>query len=105
MKLALLIVSALVLTGVVAPRTASAFSQEPVSGVGGSSANNVADPDERYEKLADPNPTGARDTTDRNPSPFSFGITGPEPRQAAPVNRPGIENDHLFWNNSSRYWR
>ena len=81
---------------------AFAFTQEPVN-IGGSGGNAVADPDDQYRNLTEPS-----STTPQRQQSSGFSINGPTPtgpRFAAPVERQGPDNEHLFWNNSSRYWR
>ena len=80
---------------------AFAFTQEPVS-VGGSGVA-VADPADRYADQVAPSSATPQQ---QQPSPFSLNDRTPVgPRLSAPVERQGPANDHLFWNNSSKYWR
>ncbi|HYN37959.1 MAG TPA: hypothetical protein VES39_01780 [Rhodospirillales bacterium] len=105
MKLAAVVVSAALIAAVSVPSTAFAFSQEPLgSGTGG--GNALADPADAYRSRVGPDTATERAPAANPSSPFSFGVTGPnEPRLASPVERPGVDNEHLFWNNSSRYWK
>lgn len=103
MKHIVLAAAVLALAGVAAPPAAYAFSQEPLSpGTGTSNGARLADPRETYRSRTEPETEGPDSDARRR---FSRGVTGPDPRFAAPVERPGVDNDHLFWNNSSRYWR
>lgn len=93
-------IAAVAFIGLASP--AFAFTQEPVN-AGGSARNAVADPDDQYR-------TDPSSTTPQRQQQSRFSINGPTststgPRLAAPVERQGPDNDHLFWNNSSRYWR
>ncbi|MBL8666985.1 MAG: hypothetical protein JNM48_05940 [Rhodospirillales bacterium] len=92
-------VMAVAFLGVAVP--AFAFTQEPVN-VGGSGAA-VADPNDQYTDRVAPS-----SATPQQQQPSSFSINGrtpPGPRLSAPVERQSPENDHLYWNNSSKYWR
>lgn len=105
MKLAVFVVSIAVLAGLSAPNVARAFSQEPL-GNGAGSTNQLADPSDAYRNRSGFEAAPPSSGPVSRPSPYSLGATtGSEPRLAAPVERPGIDNEHLFWNNSSRYWR
>lgn len=93
-------IAAAALIGLASP--AFAFTQEPVS-VGGArgSGSGLADPSDQYRTQGQPD-----STTPQRQQPSPFSINGPTgPRLSAPVERQGPDNDHLFWNNSSRYWR
>ncbi len=80
---------------------AFAFTQEPVSA--GGSGVAVADPTDQYSNQVAPSSATPQR---QQPSPFSVnGRTPPGPRLSAPVERQSPDNDHLFWNNSSKYWR
>lgn len=93
-------IAAVAFIGLASP--AFAFTQEPVS-AGGSGGNAVADPDDQYRNLNGPSSATPQR---QQPSPFSInGPTATGPRYAAPVERQSPDNEHLFWNNSSRYWR
>jgi hypothetical protein len=89
------------LAGLIAPASAHAFSQEPVN-IGNGDGSRLADPRSNYRTRTEPETEGSNRDARRR---FSRGLDGPDPRFAAPVERPGVDNDHLFWNNSSRYWR
>jgi hypothetical protein len=105
MKLAVFAVSVALLAGLSAPSVAWAFTQEPLSG-GTGDGNQLADPSDAYRNRANADAADPSSGKGSKPSPFSLGATpGWEPRLAAPVERPGTDNEHLFWNNSSRYWR
>ena len=71
---------------------ARAFTLEPVGGNSGGNSR-FADPDERYDTLADP-------SNNERPT-FTFGTTGSNAPNRPNVNRPGIDNEHLYWNNTS----
>lgn len=105
MKLAAFAVSIAIMAGLSAPTVARAFTQEPVrSGAGDGS--QLADPSDAYRNRSGFEAAPPSGGPASKPSPFSLGATtGSEPRLAAPVERPGVDNEHLFWNNSSRYWR
>jgi hypothetical protein len=103
MKLAVLALSVGLLTGLAVSSTAQAFTQEPVSpAVGGGSA--LVDPADANRTMAAPRAPAQRlpGIDDGRSSPEE---AGPDPRLAAPPQRPGSDNRNLFWNNSSRYWR
>jgi hypothetical protein len=61
--------------------------------------SRFADPDERYDKLADPS-TNERSSAQGGPT-FTFGTTGSNSSHGPSVNRPGLDNEHLYWNNTS----
>ena len=93
-------IAAVAFIGLASP--AFAFTQEPVS-AGGSGGNAVADPDDQYRNLNQPS-----SATPQRQQSSGFSINGPTPtgpRFASPVEKQGPENEHLFWNNSSKYWR
>jgi hypothetical protein len=71
---------------------ASAFTQEPIPGTAGGSASE--------QRLADPG-SGEDGAAGRDRSPFSFSVTGPGARTGPNVNRPGADNRHLYWDNTS----
>ena len=78
---------------------ARAFTPEPV-GVNDSGGNSrFADPDERYDKLADPS-TDERSSAQGGPT-STFGTTGSNSSNRPSVNRSGVDNEHLYWNNTS----
>ena len=105
MKLAVIAASLALLAGLAVPPAARAFTQEPLRG-GAGDGSQLADPSDAYRNRTDFKAAPSSDGPASKPSPFSLGATsGWEPRLAAPVERPGIDNEHLFWNNSSRYWR
>jgi hypothetical protein len=79
---------------------ASAFTQEPISGTGGGAGNSFIDPDTGEQRLADPG-SGEDGAAGRDRSPFSFSVTGPGARTGPNVNRPGPDNRHLYWDNTS----
>ena len=78
---------------------ARAFTQEPVGGNDGGGNSRFADPDEGYDKLADPS-TNERSSAQGDPT-FTFRATGSNSSPGPSVNRPGIDNEHLYWNNTS----
>lgn len=78
---------------------ARAFTLEPVGGNDSGSNSRFADPDERYDKLADPSDS-ERSSAQSGPT-FTFGTTGSNAPNRPSVNRPGIDNEHLYWNNTS----
>jgi hypothetical protein len=87
--------------GLVAPAATRAFSQEPVS-IGNGDGSRLADRNDTRPNRTQVEAEGPDADARRR---FSRGLSGPDPRFAAPVERPGAHNEHLFWNNSSRYWR
>ena len=92
------VIAAVAFIGLASP--AFAFTQEPVN-VGGS-GSGLADPSDQYRNRVEPD-----STTPQRQQQSGFSINGPTstgPRLAAPVERQGPDNEHLFWNNSSRYW-
>ena len=103
MRLPYFAVSAVALAVLLGSLEARAFTMEPVGGNETGDSNRFTDPDERYEKLADPNasersppPTGiARPSRSASPVPNSSSL----PR----VDQPGVDNEHLYWNNGRRY--
>lgn len=103
MKLFVPILCAAVVVGMTAS-SASAFTQEPIRG-GGSGGSALADPSEQYRVRGDADATPENRGPRAESSPFSLGVIGPDPRNAPRVHRPGPDNNHLFWNNSSSYWR
>jgi hypothetical protein len=78
---------------------AKAFTQEPVGGNGSGGNSRFADPDEQNDKLADPS-TYERSSAQGGPT-FTFGTTGSSSSHSPSVNRPGVDNEHLYWNNTS----
>ena len=90
--------SALAVAILLGPLDATAFTLEPVGGNDSGGNSRFADPDERYDEFADPS------TNERAPhkvvrpsrsAPRSNSPNGPS------VNRPGVDNEHLYWNNTS----
>lgn len=90
---------------VIAGPPAQAFTEEPLAAGGKSGGQGLADPSDQYRNLGEPAPARGQGEKPGESSPFSFGVTGPGSQYAPSVNRPGIDNDHLYWNNSSRYQR
>ena len=78
---------------------ARAFTPEPVGGNDSGGNSRFADPDERYNKLSDPS-TDERSSAQGGPT-FTFGTTGSNSSNRPSVNRPGVDNEHLYWNNTS----
>ena len=78
---------------------ARAFTPEPVGGNDSGDNSRFADPDEEYDKLADPS-TNERSSAQGGPT-FTFGATGSNASPGPSVNRPGVDNEHLYWNNTS----
>jgi hypothetical protein len=78
---------------------ARAFTLEPLGGNDSGGNSRFADPDEPYDKLADPS-TNERSSAQGGPT-FTFGTTGSDSSQGPSVNRPGVDNEHLYWNNTS----
>jgi hypothetical protein len=77
---------------------AKAFTQEPLGGNDSGVTARFADPDERYDKLADPS---TNERSSAQGSPATFGTTGSNSSHGPSVNRPGLDNEHLYWNNTS----
>jgi hypothetical protein len=101
MKHVVLAAAVLALACLAAPPAAYAFSQEPVN-IGTGDGSRLADPTETYRTRTELETKAPESDARRR---FSLGVSGPDPRFAAPVERPGDDNRYLFWNNSSRYWR
>jgi hypothetical protein len=102
MRLPYIAVSAVAFAVLLGSLEARAFTMEPVGGNGTSDSNRFTDPDERYEKLADPNATERSfGPTEKDRPTFSLGVTRPESSDRPSVNRPGVDNEHLYWNNTS----
>jgi hypothetical protein len=102
MRLPYIAVSAVAFAVLLGSLEARAFTMEPVGGNGTSDSNRFTDPDERYEKLADPNATERSfGPTEKDRPTFSLGVTRPESSNRPSVNRPGVDNEHLYWNNTS----
>ena len=90
--------SALAVAILLGPLDATAFTLEPVGGNDSGGNSRFADPDERYDEFADPSTNGAAPHKVVRPSrsaPRSNSSNGPS------VNRPGVDNEHLYWNNTS----
>jgi hypothetical protein len=102
MRLSYFAVSAVTLAILLGSLEARAFTMEPVGGNDSGASNRFTDPDERYDKLADPNASErSLSPTERNRPTFTFGMTRPESSNRPSVNRPGVDNEHLYWNNTS----
>ena len=78
---------------------ARAFTPEPVGGNDSGGNSRFADPDERHDKLGDP-PADERSSAQGGPT-FTFGTTGSNSSNRPSVDRPGVDNEHLYWNNTS----
>jgi hypothetical protein len=78
---------------------ARAFTLEPVGGNDSGGNSRFADPDERYDNFAD-HSTDERSSAQGGPT-FTFGTTGSNSSNGPSVNRPGVDNEHLYWNNTS----
>jgi hypothetical protein len=102
MRLPYFAVSAVALAVLLGSLEARAFTMEPVGGNETGDSNRFTDPDERYEKLADPNAT-ERSPVDRDRPTFSLGVTRPDSSSLPRVDQPGLDNEHLYWNNGRRY--
>jgi hypothetical protein len=102
MKLSYMAVSAVALGVLLGSPEARAFTMETVGGNDSSAGSRFTDPDERYEKLADPN-TGERSPVERDRPTFSLGVTRPDSSSLPRVDQPGVDNEHLYWNNGRRY--
>ena len=102
MRLPYFAVSAVALAVLLGSLEARAFTMEPVGGNETGDSNQFTDPDERYEKLADPN-TSERSPIDRDRPTFSLGVTRPNSSSLPRVDQPGLDNEHLYWNNGRRY--
>jgi hypothetical protein len=100
MRLPYIAVSAITLAVLLASLEARAFTMEPVGGNDSGANSRFTDPDERYEKLDDAN-TSERSPADKDRPTFTFGTTGPNSSNGPSVNRPGVDNEHLYWNNTS----
>lgn len=104
MKLSCIAVSAVALAVLLGSLEARAFTMEPVGGNETGDSNRFTDPDERYEKLADPNATERSfSPTERGRPTFSLGVTRPDSSSLPRVDQPGLDNEHLYWNNGRRY--
>lgn len=90
---------------VTAGSPAQAFTEEPLAAGGKSGGQGLVDPSDQYRNLGEPASTRGQSKNPGESSPFSFGVTGPSSQYAPSVNRPGIDNNHLYWNNSSSYQR
>jgi hypothetical protein len=102
MRLPYFAVSAVALVVLLGSLEARAFTMEPLGGNGSGDGNQFTDPDERYEKLADPNASErSLNPIEKDRSTFSFGAIGPQSSNRPSVNRPGVDNQHLYWNNTS----
>jgi hypothetical protein len=78
---------------------AKAFTLEPEGGNDSGGNSRFADPDERYDELADPS-TNERSSAQGGPT-FTLGTTRSNSSNGPSVNRPGVDNEHLYWNNTS----
>ena len=107
MKLRHLAIAAVV-TAVLGGPAAHAFSVEnPSQGSGGSA--QFADPDQRFDKLTDPDATsrGSAGSAEGGTPAFSFSGSrqNPYPYRVMPPNPPKAlhpDSDHLFWGNNPR---
>ncbi|MBK8174006.1 MAG: hypothetical protein IPK66_01495 [Rhodospirillales bacterium] len=84
--------------------SAKAFTIDPLQHGTGNAAQ-FDDPDEQYKRLADPNSSGTSNSgqADRG---ISFGATRPNNfggQYLDPAKIGGPDNQHLYWNNSTRY--
>jgi hypothetical protein len=102
MKLSSIAVFAVALIVLLGSPEARAFTMETSGGNDGSASSRFTDPDERYEKLADPN-TSERSPVERDRPTFSLGVTRPDSSSLPRVDQPGVDNEHLYWNNGRRY--
>ena len=90
MRLPYFAVSAVALAVLLGSLEASAFTMEPVGGNEAGDSNRFTDPDERYEKLADPNASESS-PVDRDHRPtFSLGVTRPDSPSLPRVDQPGV---------------
>ena len=78
---------------------ARAITLEPVGGNASDGNSRFVDPDERSDTLADPS-DNERSSAQDGPT-FTLGTTGSNAPNRPNVNRPGIDNEHLYWNNTS----
>src|SRR5512132_2132879 len=101
MRLPYFAVSAVALAVLLGSLEASAFTMEPVDGNDSGASNRFTDPDEGYEKLADPNASERSLSPEKDRPTFSFGVTRPGSSNRPSVDRPGVDNEHLYWNNTS----